>query len=125
MEEWLNSPECCFINFSNIVQLVIMPAYPRFEMYDVLEAHKENNGQWKLIAGYQVKTKEATVKPAALPDSSSWIVYLDTPTTTKPREDGWIKLNQHQLSEFLGVSIWDCAKKLIAVGSISSSSNSL
>ena len=101
-----------------------MPAHPRFEMYDVLEAHKENNGQWKLIAGYQTKTKEDTVKPAALiRDSSSWIVYLDTPTTTTLREDGWIKLNQHQLSEFLGVSLWDCAKKLIAVGSVSSSNS--
>jgi len=117
MEEWLNSPEFCFINYSNTVHLVIMPAHPRFEMYDVLEAHKDN-GQWKLIAGYQAKTAYNTVDPAALPDSSSWLVYLDTPTTTKPREDGWIKLNQTQLSEFLGVSLWDCAEKLIA-GSIS------
>ena len=117
MEEWLNSPEFCFINYSNSGHLVIMPAHPRFKMYDVLEAHKENNGQWKLIAGYQAKTAYATVDPAALPDCS-WLVFLDTTTTTKPRDDGWIKLNQTQLSEFLGVSLWDCAEKLIA-GSIS------
>jgi len=122
MEMWLNSPEFCFINYSNTVHLVIMPAHPRFEMYDVLEAHKDN-GQWKLIAGYQAKTlkeiKKKDVKPAVLPDSSSWLVYLhESATTDKPREDGWIKLNQTQLSKFLGVSLWDCAEKLIA-GSIS------
>jgi len=122
MEEWLNSPEFQllrneFVNFGSVVHLVIMPAHPRFEMYDVLEANK-GNGEWKLIAGYQAKTKKDKVDPAALPDSSSWLVFLDTTTTTKPREDGWIKLDQSQLSEFLGVSLWDCAKKLIA-GSIS------
>ena len=121
MEEWLNSPEFrnTFVNFRNALHLVIMPTYQWFKMYDVLEAHKENNGQWKLITGYQAKTKKKEqkndVKPAALPDSSSWLVYLhESATTDKRREDGWIKLNQRELSGFLGVSLWDCAKKLNA-----------
>ena len=60
MEEWLNSPEFrnTFVNFRNALHLVIMPTYQWFKMYDVLEAHKENNGQWKLITGYQAKTKK-------------------------------------------------------------------
>ena len=74
MEEWLNSPECYFINFSNIVHLVIMPAYPRFEMYDVLEAHKENNGQWN--AGYQAKTKEDTLGNKTTKNSSKKYIKI-------------------------------------------------
>ena len=90
-----------------------MPAYRNFEMYDVLEAH-EKNDKWKLIAGYQAKTSQGTVKRAgALRGFSSWLVYLDPPMTTEPRKDGWIKLNRSQLSEFFGVSLWDCAEKLI------------
>jgi hypothetical protein len=94
--------------------LVVFPSNRYFHLYDVVEARKDS-GRWELISGYQMKAgKDQQPSGSATIEGASWLVCLKATEETKPTYN-WIKLNRSEVQEFLGVSLWDCAEKLLGI----------
>jgi len=112
LRQWLES-EVSKEDLAGLKHVVLLPKSPRFQQYDVLEAHLMEDNTWKLISGYQAKSGEESPDCDAEIQGASWWLSLDAPNRrNKPTVRGFVNLNDDEVEEFLGFSLWECAKHL-------------
>ena len=112
LRQWLESKRSK-VDLAGLNHVVLLPNFPRFQQYDVLEAHLMEDNTWKLISGYQAKSGEGSIKFEAEIQGASWWLSLDARNRrNKPIVKGFVNLNDNEVQKFLGFSLWECAKHL-------------